>query len=77
MVKEAIEKTGVTGDPAKLAEERKKIADYCRNIKDFKGVNNTWSIKDGVPSNKKVFLFQIWGGKKKLVKTLITKSLLK
>jgi len=29
MIKEAIEKTGVTGDPKKLKEERKKIADYC------------------------------------------------
>jgi hypothetical protein len=77
MVKEAIEKTGVTGDPAKLAKERKKIADYCRNIKDFKGINNTWSIKDGVPSNKQVYLFQIQGGQKKLVKALIMKSLLK
>ena len=37
-IKEAIEKTGVTGDPAKLAEERVKIRDYIRSMKGFEGV---------------------------------------
>ena len=35
MVKEAIEKTGATGDPAKLTEERAKIKDYINSMKNF------------------------------------------
>lgn len=35
IVKEAIEKTGVTGDPAKLKEERIKIRDYINSLKSF------------------------------------------
>jgi branched-chain amino acid transport system substrate-binding protein len=67
MVKEAIEKTGVTGDPKKLKEERKKIADYCANVKNFHGVMFNWDMKDGVPTNKPLFIFEIRGGKKVLV----------
>ncbi|HVP17680.1 MAG TPA: ABC transporter substrate-binding protein [Spirochaetia bacterium] len=67
MIKEAIEKTGVTGDPSKLAEERKKIADYCANVKNFHGLLFNWDMKDGIPTNKPNFIFQIQDGKKKLV----------
>jgi len=35
MVKAAIEGTGVTGDPAKLQEERVKIRDYINSMKNF------------------------------------------
>ena len=35
MVKEAIEQTGATGDPAKLKEERIKIKDYINSMKNF------------------------------------------
>ena len=35
MVKDAIEKTGVTGDPAKREEERAKIRDYINTMKNF------------------------------------------
>lgn len=68
MIKEAIEKTGVTGDPKKLAEERKKISDYIKNVKKFKGLLFDWDMKDGVPTNKPTYIFQIQDGKKKLVK---------
>lgn len=68
MIKEAIEKTGVTGDPKKLADERKKIADYCANVKGFKGLQFDWDMKDGVPTNKPTYLFEIQDGKKKLLK---------
>jgi len=68
MIKEAIEKTGVTGDPAKLAEERKKIADYCANVKDFHGLLFNWDMENGIPTNKPTYIFQIQDGKKKLVK---------
>lgn len=67
MVKEAIENTGVTGDPEKLAEERIKIRDYCRNIKGFEGIQLTWDEKDGVPSGKGAFLFVIKDGVKEFV----------
>jgi len=67
MIKEAIEKTGVTGDPKKLKEERKKIADYCANMKNFQGLMFSWNMQDGVPTNKPVYLFEIESGKKKLV----------
>jgi branched-chain amino acid transport system substrate-binding protein len=68
MIKEAIEKTGVTGDPSKLSEERKKIADYCANVKDFHGLLFNWDMKDGIPTNKPTYIFQIENGKKVLVK---------
>lgn len=35
MIKDAIEGTGVTGDPAKLAEERLALRDYINNMKGF------------------------------------------
>ena len=68
MIKEAIEKTGVTGDPKKLKEERKKIADYCANVKGFKGIQFNWDMKDGVPTNKPTYIFTIENGAKKLTK---------
>ena len=64
MIKEAIENTGVTGDPKKLAEERIKIRDYCRNVKGFKGIQLTWDMTDGVPTGKGTFLFEIENGEK-------------
>jgi branched-chain amino acid transport system substrate-binding protein len=70
MVKEAIENTGVTGDPKKLEEERAKIAEYCRNVKDFHGLLFSWDMANGVPTNKPTYLFEIQDGKKKLVKEI-------
>ena len=66
MIKEAIENTEITGDPKKLAEERIKIRDYCRNVKGFKGIQLTWDMTDGVPTGKGTFLFEIKNGEKKL-----------
>jgi len=71
MIKEAIENTGVTGDPAKLKEERILIRDYCNNIQNFEGLFFDWSNKDGVPLDKPLFLFQIEDGQKVLVKKVI------
>ena len=68
MIKEAIEKTGVTGNPKLLKEERKKIADYIANVKGFKGLQFEWDMKDGVPTNKPTYLFTIQDGKKILLK---------
>ncbi|MCK7470142.1 MAG: hypothetical protein MZU95_04575 [Desulfomicrobium escambiense] len=67
MIKEAIEKTGVTGDPKKLKEERKKIADYCANVQNFQGLMFKWDMQAGVPTNKPLYLLEIEGGKKKMV----------
>jgi hypothetical protein len=47
-VKAAIEKTGVTGDPAKLTEERVKLKDYFCSLKDFPSIYKPFSIdKEG------------------------------
>jgi branched-chain amino acid transport system substrate-binding protein len=68
MIKEAIEKTGISGDPKKLKEERRKIADYIANVKGFKGLQFNWDMKDGIPTNKPTYLFSIKDGKKMLLK---------
>ncbi len=67
MIAEAIENTGITGDPAALAEERVKIRDYCRDVKNFEGLQFTWSMEDFVPTDKPMFLFEIQDGKKKFL----------
>lgn len=64
MIKEAIEKTEITGDPNNLVEERIKIRDYCRNVKGFKGIQLTWDMTEGVPTGKGTFLFEIKNGEK-------------
>ncbi len=71
MIKRAIEETGITGDPAKLAEERIKIRDYCNDIKNFKGLQFDWSNKGGYPADKPLFLFEIKGGAKNLVAKIV------
>lgn len=67
MIKEAIEKTGITGDPKKLKEERRKIADYIANVKGFKGLLFEWDNVNGVAMTKPTYIFEIKNGKKKLV----------
>ena len=67
MIKDAIEKTGVTGLPSKLKAERKLIADYMANVKGFHGIMFDWDMKDGVPTNKPSFIFKIQDGQKVLV----------
>ncbi len=67
MIKEAIENTGITGNPDKLAEERKKIRDYCEDVKNFEGLQFSWSMKDFVPTDKPLYLFEIQDGAKELV----------
>lgn len=71
MIKRAIEDQGITGDPARLAEERVLIRDYCNNIENFEGLQYSWTNKDGYPQDKPLFLFQIEGGSKTLVKKII------
>jgi branched-chain amino acid transport system substrate-binding protein len=64
MIKEAIEKTGVTGSPSKLKAERKMIADYMANVKGFHGIMFDWDMKDGIPTNKPTYIFKIQDGLK-------------
>jgi branched-chain amino acid transport system substrate-binding protein len=70
MIKRAIEETGVTGDPRKLKEERKAIAQAMSNMKNFEGLLFNWDMSDGIPTNKPTYLFEIQDGKKKLVKEI-------
>nr|AGF93231.1 extracellular ligand-binding receptor [uncultured organism] len=67
MIKEAIENKKITGDPGKLEEERKMIRDYTRNVDNFKGIQLTWDMNEGVPGSKGAFLFKIVDGEKKLI----------
>jgi len=67
MIKEAIEKTGVTGSPSKLKAERKLIADYMANVKGFHGIMFDWDMKAGVPTNKPTYIFKIQDGQKVMV----------
>ena len=67
MIKDAIEKTGVTGHPGKLKAERKMIADYLQNVKGFHGIMFDWDMKDGIPTNKPAYIFKIQDGQKVLV----------
>lgn len=71
MIKRAIEDTGITGDPKKLAEERIKIRDYVNDIKNFEGLQYNWSNVGGYPADKPLFLFEIEGGQKKLVAKIV------
>ena len=68
MWKQAVEALGITGDPAKLVEERNKIREYCRNVKGFQGVQYTYDMVDGLGKTP-TFLFQVVGNEKKLVET--------
>jgi branched-chain amino acid transport system substrate-binding protein len=67
MIKDAIEKTGVTGSPSKLKAERKLISDYLMNAKGFHGILFDWDMKDGVPTNKPTYIFKIQDSLKVLV----------
>ena len=68
MIKRAIENTPVAGNPKKLKQERKMIADYISNMKNFQGIMFNWDMQNGVPTNKPTFIFAIQDGKKKLIK---------
>jgi len=66
MIKAAIEDTGVTGDPAKLVEERQLLADYCYNLRDFPFVMGKIDVIDGVIMHP-VYLNQIWDQEKTFI----------
>jgi branched-chain amino acid transport system substrate-binding protein len=59
MIKAAFEHQGITGDPAKLKEERIKIKDYAINQKGFKGLDATYDVVNGLAVGYPLRLFQV------------------
>jgi hypothetical protein len=57
MIKQCFEDIKITGDPAKLKEERIAIRDYMNNISDFEGVMGNFNIVNGISSGT-VYLMQ-------------------
>ncbi len=70
MIKAAIEHEGITGDPAKLKEERAKIKDYAINQKNFHGMDATYDVVNGVAVGYPQRIFQIRKGDAVLVEEL-------
>jgi branched-chain amino acid transport system substrate-binding protein len=58
LIKAAIEAKGITGDPAKLKDERTAIKDYLTNVAKFAGAKHTYSIVNSV-ARVPIYLFQI------------------
>ncbi|MBA7707914.1 hypothetical protein ES703_116798 [subsurface metagenome] len=64
--KAAVEATEITGDPAKLCEERIMLAQWCYNVKDYPFMQGNADVINGVAlrplclnqveNNQKVFL---------------------
>ncbi|MDR2363597.1 MAG: ABC transporter substrate-binding protein [Spirochaetaceae bacterium] len=71
MIKRAIEETGVTGNPSRRAEERLLIRDFCNEIRNFEGIQFTWSNSHGYAWNKPLYLFEIQNGAKKKVLEIV------
>jgi branched-chain amino acid transport system substrate-binding protein len=71
LIKEAFEAQGITGDPAKLKEERIKIRDYANNKKGFQGLKYTYDIVDGQGVGIPKYLFQIRDGKTVLIEKAV------
>lgn len=64
LIKDAIESTGVTGDPKKLKEERVLIRDWLNNQKGYPFVMGNFDIIDGVAMYP-IFIFRIENNQKK------------
>jgi len=73
MIKAAIEHQGITGDPAKLKEERIKIKDYAINQKAFHGMDATFDVVNGLAVHYPQRLFQIHNDEAGLVEELTPK----
>jgi branched-chain amino acid transport system substrate-binding protein len=71
LIKEAIETLGITGDPAKLKEERIKIRDYANNKKGFKGLKYTFDIIDGQGVGIPKYLYRIEKGQTVLIDKVV------
>ncbi len=71
LLKEAIETQGITGDPAKLKEERIKIRDYANNKKGFQGLKYTYDIVDGQAVGIPRYLYRIENGTTVLIEKVV------
>jgi branched-chain amino acid transport system substrate-binding protein len=67
MIKEAIEKNGVTNKPQDLAADRTKIKDYLSKLRNFDGVASKGFNEDG-DGVKNVHVLRTWNGTWQLVK---------
>ena len=72
-MKRAIEETGVTGDPAKLEEERLILAHWSYNQEDFQFFGFDADINHGFGALP-YFLNVIEGGSKQLLMTVPTRT---
>ncbi|MBN1367726.1 MAG: ABC transporter substrate-binding protein [Dehalococcoidales bacterium] len=55
----AIEQLNITGDPAKLTEERKAIEDFFWTYKDFEAFGGTFNYGDGGRVVKPLYVYQV------------------
>ncbi len=67
---EAMKAAGVTGDPAKLADERTAIADAVAKIKDAELLEGTISIAENHDAIKPIYILEVDGDGWKLVDTI-------
>ena len=67
MIKKHFEQLKITGDPAKLKEERNKIKDMAFNQSKFEGIQATYRVVKGIAHDMPVYLFQVQDGKFVLV----------
>jgi ABC-type branched-subunit amino acid transport system substrate-binding protein len=67
MIKKHFEQREITGDPARLKEERNKIKDAAFNQSRFEGIQATYRIVNGIAYDMPVYLFQVQNGKFVLV----------
>jgi len=70
MIKAAIEHQGITGDPAKLKEERIKIKDYVINQKNFHGMDATYDVVNGLAEGYPQRIYRIHNDEAVLVEEL-------
>jgi branched-chain amino acid transport system substrate-binding protein len=71
MIKAAFENQGITGDPAKLEEERIKIRDYAINQNDFKGLLATYDVVNCLAEGWPQRIFQIHNNEAVLAEEVI------
>ena len=63
-----MKRAGVTGDKAKLAEERAAIRDQLAKLKDYQALEGAISFTDG-DAVKPVYILEVKGGKWTLLDT--------
>lgn len=62
MIKEAIEKGGVSNAPAWLAEDRAKIRDWWTHLRDYEGVAGLTSMTPSGDTEKQIYILEVRNG---------------